>query len=97
MRILLVHQDTRVLLALSQALRGGNVTVAIASNAAMATERAGIGEYDAVLVSRMLAEATHDGLGVIDALALELKLKEEDDRVPFSTDDIPNRNKELVG
>lgn len=72
MRILLVHQDTRVLLALSQALRGGNVTVAIASNAAMATERAGIGEYDAVLVSRMLAEATHDGLGVIDALALEL-------------------------
>jgi cyanophycin synthetase len=34
---------------------------------------------------------------VPDALALVLKLKEEDDRVPFSKDDIPNRNKELVG
>ena len=34
---------------------------------------------------------------VPDALALVLKLKEEDDRVPFNTDDIPNRNKELVG
>ncbi|HMC96417.1 MAG TPA: cyanophycin synthetase, partial [Flavobacteriales bacterium] len=34
---------------------------------------------------------------VPDALALVLKLKEEDDRVPFSKEDIPNRNKELVG
>jgi hypothetical protein len=34
---------------------------------------------------------------VPDALALVLKLKEEDERVPFNTDDIPNRNKELVG
>jgi hypothetical protein len=34
---------------------------------------------------------------VPDALALVLKLKEEDDQVPFTKDDIPNRNKELVG
>jgi cyanophycin synthetase len=34
---------------------------------------------------------------VPDALALVMKLKEEEDRVPFSKDDIPNRNKELVG
>jgi len=26
-----------------------------------------------------------------------LKLKEEDEKVIFDTDDIPNRNKELVG
>ena len=34
---------------------------------------------------------------VPDALALVLKLKEEDEKVPFSKEDIPNRNKELVG
>ncbi len=34
---------------------------------------------------------------VPDALALVMKLKEEDEQVPFSTDDIPNRNKDLVG
>jgi cyanophycin synthetase len=34
---------------------------------------------------------------VPDALALVLKLKEEDEKVAFNTDDIPNRNKELVG
>jgi cyanophycin synthetase len=34
---------------------------------------------------------------VPDALELVMKLKEEEDRVPFSKDDIPNRNKELVG
>jgi cyanophycin synthetase len=34
---------------------------------------------------------------VPDALALVLKLKEQDEQVPFSKDDIPNRNKELVG
>ena len=34
---------------------------------------------------------------VPDALALVLKLKEEDEKVPFNKEDIPNRNKELVG
>ncbi|MBK6628872.1 MAG: cyanophycin synthetase [Flavobacteriales bacterium] len=34
---------------------------------------------------------------VPDALQLVLKLKEQDDQVPFSKEDIPNRNKELVG
>ncbi|MFZ1666731.1 MAG: cyanophycin synthetase [Flavobacteriales bacterium] len=34
---------------------------------------------------------------VPDALALVMKLKEEEDRVPFSKDDIPNLNRELVG
>ncbi|MEZ4808320.1 MAG: cyanophycin synthetase [Flavobacteriales bacterium] len=34
---------------------------------------------------------------VPDALALVLKLKEEDEAVPFSKEDIPNRNRELVG
>jgi cyanophycin synthetase len=34
---------------------------------------------------------------VPDALALVMKLKEEDEQVAFSKDDIPNRNKELVG
>ncbi len=34
---------------------------------------------------------------VPDALELVMKLKEEDDRVSFSKEDIPNRNKELVG
>ncbi|MBS1582216.1 MAG: cyanophycin synthetase [Bacteroidetes bacterium] len=34
---------------------------------------------------------------VPDALALVMKLKEEEDRVPFTKEDIPNRNKELVG
>jgi cyanophycin synthetase len=34
---------------------------------------------------------------VPDALALVLKLKEEDEKVDFSKEDIPNRNKELVG
>jgi len=34
---------------------------------------------------------------VPDALALVLKLKEEDEKVAFSKEDIPNRNKELVG
>ncbi len=34
---------------------------------------------------------------VPDALALVMKLKEEEDRVPFTKDDIPNLNRELVG
>lgn len=34
---------------------------------------------------------------VPDALELVMKLKEEDDRVSFSKEDIPNRNRELVG
>ena len=34
---------------------------------------------------------------VPDALALVLKLKEEDEKVDFNKADIPNRNKELVG
>jgi hypothetical protein len=34
---------------------------------------------------------------VPDALALVMKLKEEEDRVPFTKEDIPNRNRELVG
>ena len=34
---------------------------------------------------------------VPDALALVMKLKEEDEQIPFSKEDIPNRNKELVG
>ncbi len=34
---------------------------------------------------------------VPDALALVLKLKEEDEKVDFNKEDIPNRNKELVG
>ena len=34
---------------------------------------------------------------VPDALALVMKLKEEDDRVSFSKEDIPNVNRELVG
>ena len=34
---------------------------------------------------------------VPDALALVMKLKEEDDKLPFSKEDIPNRTKELVG
>lgn len=34
---------------------------------------------------------------VPDALALVMKLKEEDEKVPFSKEDIPNRTKELVG
>ncbi|MEO7079977.1 MAG: cyanophycin synthetase [Flavobacteriales bacterium] len=33
---------------------------------------------------------------VPDALALVMKLKEEDDRVAFTKEDIPNRNRELV-
>ena len=33
---------------------------------------------------------------VPDALQLVLKLKEQDEQVPFSTEDIPNRNKDLV-
>lgn len=72
MRILLVHHDSPTLLALAQSLRERDIVVAIANDAAMATERAQVGEYDVVLVSRTLAEATDQGLGVIDALALEL-------------------------
>ncbi|MBK9060425.1 MAG: cyanophycin synthetase [Flavobacteriales bacterium] len=34
---------------------------------------------------------------VPDALALVMKLKEEEDRVPFNKEDIPNLNRELVG
>lgn len=34
---------------------------------------------------------------VPDALALVMKLKEQEERVSFSKEDIPNRNKELVG
>lgn len=34
---------------------------------------------------------------VPDALALVMKLKEEEEQIPFSKEDIPNRNKELVG
>ncbi|MBK7382772.1 MAG: cyanophycin synthetase [Flavobacteriales bacterium] len=34
---------------------------------------------------------------VPDALELVLKLKEQDEQVPFDKEDIPNRNKELVG
>jgi cyanophycin synthetase len=34
---------------------------------------------------------------VPDALALVMKLKEEDEKVAFSKEDIPNRTKELVG
>jgi len=33
---------------------------------------------------------------VPDALELVLKLKEQDEQVPFSPEDIPNRTRELV-
>lgn len=72
MRVLLVHEDANRLSRIAQALREMGLSVAVASTPPMATERAAIGEYDAVLVSRELAEVTEDGLGVIDALALEL-------------------------
>ncbi len=74
MRLLLVHHDPLHLTTLAQALRESGLSVAVASNAAMGLERATLGEYDAVVVSRQLAEMTEDGLGLVDTLALSLAL-----------------------
>ena len=72
MKLLLVHHDEATREVIAQALRLRELVVDVATTASEATELAGLGEHGVVLVSRVLAEATSDGLGVIDALALEL-------------------------
>lgn len=70
-RVLLVDKDVDALAALAAKLRDRGLRVSLANGTQMACERAKAGGYDVVLAARALAEPA-DGMGVIDALSIEL-------------------------
>lgn len=71
-RVLLVDRDVDALAQLASKLRERGVRVSLANGAQMACERAKTGGYDVVLAARALAEPENGGLGVFDAMSLEL-------------------------
>ncbi len=70
-KILLVDPNVEALSSLAGALRRRGLKVQIASNTQMACDRAKETRYDALLAWHLLAEAPDDGLGLLDALAVE--------------------------
>ncbi len=70
-KVLLVDPDVEALASLAQALRRRGLKVQIANGTQMACERAKATRYDAVLAWHELAETEGDGLGLLDALAVE--------------------------
>lgn len=71
-RVLLVDHDVDSLAKLAAQLRERGIRVSLANGAQMACERAKAGAYDVVLAAREVAEPTSGGMGVIDALSVEL-------------------------
>jgi len=72
-RVLLVDHDVDALAELAGALRERGLKVSLANGSQMACERAKTGAYDVVIAARDVAEpAEEGGIGVIDALSVEL-------------------------
>lgn len=71
-RVLLVDHDVDSLAKLAAQLRERGIRVSLANGSQMACERAKAGAFDVVLAAREVAEPTAGGMGVIDALSVEL-------------------------
>lgn len=71
-RVLLVDHDVDSLAKLAALLRERGVRVSLANGSQMACERAKAGAFDVVLAAREVAEPQGGGIGVIDALSVEL-------------------------
>lgn len=71
-RVLLVDHDVDALAQLAAKLRERGIRVSLANGAQMACERAKTGDFDVVLAARDVAEPEDGGMGVIDALSVEL-------------------------
>lgn len=71
-RVLLVDHDVDALAQLAAQLRERGIRVSLANGSQMACERAKAGAYDVVLAAREVAEPEGGGMGVIDALSIEL-------------------------
>lgn len=107
-RVLLVDRDVDALALLAAQLREHGIRVSLANGPQMACERARTGGYDVVLAARAVAEPVDGGIGVIDALSIELPqvpplLVLDDEAEPtvssLRRDDIPrivSRIKELT-
>jgi CheY-like chemotaxis protein len=72
LRILLVDQDIEELASLAADLRLRGLSVALANGTSMACERAKSGRFDVIVAAAELTEPPVDGLGLLDALAVEL-------------------------
>jgi CheY-like chemotaxis protein len=71
-RVLLVDHDVDTLAKLAAQLRERGIRVSLANGSQMACERAKAGAFDVVLAAREVAEPREGGMGVIDALSVEL-------------------------
>jgi CheY-like chemotaxis protein len=71
-RVLLVDHDVDSLAKLAAQLRERGIRVSLANGSQMACERAKAGAFDVVLAARDVAEPQGEGIGVIDALSVEL-------------------------
>lgn len=71
-RVLLVDHDVDALAQLAAQLRERGIRVSLANGSQMACERAKTGAFDVVLAAREVAEPEAGGMGVIDALSVEL-------------------------
>lgn len=71
-RVLLVDHDVDALAQLASQLRERGIRVSLANGSQMACERAKASPYDVVLAAREVAEPEGGGMGVIDALSVEL-------------------------
>ena len=71
-RVLLVDHDVDSLAELAGALRLRGIRVSLANGSQMACERARAGGDDLVIAAREVAEPRDGGMGVIDALSVEL-------------------------
>lgn len=70
MRLLLAHGEPRLRAALAAHLRAAGHAVTEAATASQLLALAAEAERDVVLLSRMLASESEEGLGLVDALAL---------------------------
>jgi CheY-like chemotaxis protein len=71
-RVLLVEENLDELASIAASLRQRGVHVALANGVSMACERAKTARVDVVVAASELTEAREDGLGLLDALAIEL-------------------------
>lgn len=71
-RVLLVDHDVDSLATLAAKLRERGIRVSLANGSQMACERAKTGAFDVVLAARDVAEPQSGGMGVMDALSVEL-------------------------
>lgn len=71
-RVLLVDKNAEHLVETASQLQQRGFKVALANGTRMACERARAGRFDVVLAARELAEPGEEGVGLLDALAVEL-------------------------